>query len=507
MEDYFTKADIGQIEATGLTVEGVLEEIEIFKRGVSPVRLNRPCTLDDGIVAISEEEQNVFLASYDEAAADGRFMKFVPASGAASRMLRDWYSVLERGGFASEEGGAKFVQDLRKFAFFADLSAAVFRKGDNLQELIRGGRFTKILEYILTSRGLDYGRLPKALLKFHTYPEGNRTALEEHLVEAALYVRDGNRICRLHFTVLREHKKSVGDYLSQVKGDYENRYDARFNLELSTQLPATDTIAVDMENRPFRNHDGSLVFRPGGHGALLENLNQVGGDIIFIKNIDNVVPDRLKPTTVIYKKILGGYLVILQKEIFRYLRLLYEDNRINEDLAKEIIVFCQKKLHITFPADFKDLSLRGRCAFICERLHRPLRVCGIVKNEGEAGGGPFWVDEGDGTQSLQIIEEFQIDKNSQRHVWSAATHFNPVDLVCGVRDYKGCRFDLHRFVKRKAVGISQRPEKGRKIKVLELPGLWNGSMYFWNTVFVEVPLKIFNPVKSVDDLLREEHQP
>ena len=511
MENYFNRADVRQIEATGLAVERILEQIDLFKGGVPPIRLNRPCTIHDGIVDITgpEEERAAFLASYDEAAAEGRFLKFVPASGAASRMFRDWYRVIERGGFDSEEKSTKFAQDLKKFAFFDDLSVAVSRKGDNIQDLIRGGIFARIMEYILTPIGLEYGQLPKALLKFHAYPGGNRTALEEQLVEAALYVRDGNRICRLHFTVSNEHKKGVEDYLFQVRGDYEKHYDVRFNLELSTQLPSTNTIAVDMENRPFRNRDGSLVFRPAGHGALLENLNRARGDIIFIKNIDNVVPDRLKPTTVIYKKVLGGYLVALQKEIFRYLRLLSEDNMVNKELMEEIGDFCQKKLNITFPAGFKDLSLLDKRVFICERLYRPLRVCGMVKNEGEPGGGPFWVDERDGTQSLQIIEEFQIDKNSQtqRAIWSSATHFNPVDLVCGVRDYRGRKFDLHQFVNRETVGISQKSKKGKEIKALELPGLWNGSMYLWNTVFVEVPVETFNPVKTADDLLREEHQP
>ena len=504
----FTEADREQIEATGLTVEGVLEQIEIFKRCVPPIRLNRPCTINDGIVTISDKDRDIFLASYDEAAADGRLLKFVPASGAASRMFRDWYRILERGGFDSEEWGAKFAQDLKKFAFFDDLMRVLSRRGENIDDLIRGGRFADILRYILTSEGLNYGHLPKALLKFHTYPRGSRTALEEHLVEAALYVRDSNRICRVHFTVSYEHKKAVEDYLFQLKGDYEKRYDVSFDLELSKQLPSTNTIAVDMENRPLRNQDGSLVFRPAGHGALLENLNQIDGDIISIKNIDNVVPDRLKPITVIYKKILGGYLITLQREVFRYLHLLSEDE-FDEEQVKEWADFCQKRLNITFPMGFKDLSLPDRRAFIYERLNRPLRVCGIVKNGGEPGGAPFWIDEGDGTQSLQIIEEFQVDKNSptQRVIWSSATHFNPVDLVCGVRDYKMRKFDLHRFTNREAVGISQKSEKGREIRALELPGLWNGSMYFWNTVFVEVPMETFNPVKTADDLLREEHQP
>ncbi|MFA4915244.1 MAG: DUF4301 family protein [Syntrophales bacterium] len=505
----FTESDIEQIEAIGLTVEAVLEQIEIFQRGVPPVNLNRPCTINDGIVTIPDKEQDVFLAAYDEAAADGRFLKFVPASGAASRMFKDWYMILGKGGPDLEEADVKFVQDLRKFAFFDDLNRLVSRRGENIDDLIRNGKFDDILKYILTPEGLNYGCLPKALLKFHTYPlKGSRTALEEHLAEVVLYGRDNNRTCRIHFTVSDEHKKAVEEYLLQLKGDYEALYDVIFDLELSVQFPFTNTIAVDMENRPLRNQDGSLVFRPAGHGALLENLNQINGDVIFIKNIDNVVPDRLKTLTIIYKKILGGYLIILQKEIFRYLHLLSEEE-INEERIREMTDFCKEKLNITFPVGFDILSVSERCAFIYERLNRPLRVCGIVRNEGEPGGGPFWVDEGDGIQSLQIVEEFQVDKNSsaQQAIWSSATHFNPVDLVCGVRDYRMRNFDLHQFANRKAVGISQKSEKGREIRALELPGLWNGSMYFWNTVFVEVPPETFNPVKNVDDLLRDEHQP
>ncbi|MDO8785636.1 MAG: DUF4301 family protein, partial [Syntrophales bacterium] len=462
MKNYFTQADIRQIEATGLTIAGILEQIDLFKREVPPITLNRPCTINDGIVTLSEEEQKAFLASYDKAADDGRFLKFVPASGAASRMFKDWYRVMEKGGFDSEEEGIKFARDLKKFSFFDDLSAAVSRKGDNMQDLIRSGSFAGIMRYILTREGLDYGCLPKALLKFHTYPGGNRTPFEEHLVEAALSVQDGNRICRLHFTVSGEHKKYTEDYFSQIKGEYEKRYGVRFNLEISTQFPSTDTIAVDMKNIPIRNHDGSLVFRPAGHGALLENLNQIGENIVFIKNIDNVAPDKLKPPSIIYKKILGGCLVSLQEEIFRYLRLLSDDDKITEELSKEIADFCVKKLNITFPAGFENLPPPSRSAFIYESLNRPLRVCGMVKNEGEPGGSPFWVDDGNGSQSLQIVEEFQIDKTSQtqRDLWSSATHFNPVDLVCGIRDYIAQEFDLHKFVNRNTFGILHRYEKG-----------------------------------------------
>jgi len=261
-----------------------------------------------------------------------------------------------------------------------------------------------------------------------------------------------------------------------------------------------------LENCPFRDQEGRLVFRPGGHGALLENLNSIDGDMIFLKNIDNVVPDRLKPVTILYKKVLGGYLISLQNEIFRYLRLMSK-SEMDENTLDELIVFCKQKLHIVFPLMFEDLPRPEKLSTIFKKLHRPIRVCGMVKNEGEPGGGHFWVNEDDGTQSLQIIEETQIDARSkeQKDIWSSATHFNPVDLVCGVRDYRSQKFDLHEYVDKNSYFISQKSEKGKDLRALELPGLWNGSMAFWNTIFVQVPIETFNPVKTVNDLLRPQH--
>ena len=290
--------------------------------------------------------------------------------------------------------------------------------------------------------------------------------------------------------------------------DYERNYGVAFDIALSTQKSSTNTIAVDLDNRPFRDQQGELVFRPGGHGALLGNVNGTGGDIIYLKNIDNIVPDRLKPVTVFYKKVLGGYLISLQNEIFGYLRRL-DKAELDEKTLRELKLFCEKRLHLVIPQWFEDLPLAEKCSFILKRLNRPIRVCGMVKNQGEPGGGPFWVNEGDQTQSLQIIEESQIDSGSteQKAIWSRATHFNPVDLVCGVRNYRSYEFDLHDFVNREAYYISQKTEKGRELKALELPGLWNGSMASWITIFVEVPIETFNPVKTIHDLLRPEHLP
>ncbi len=504
----FTEADARQIEKEGLTRDKVLAQIDLFKRGVRPVKLNRPCTVNDGIVSLSEEELTKMAALYEEELGMGRkVLKFVPASGAASRMFKDWYPYLEKGSLDARQRD-DFAGELKRFAFYMDLRDVILRDGEDLEKMLEEGRHADILTYILTSKGLNYGNLPKALLKFHAYPDGSRTALEEHLVEAALYAKDACRMCRLHLTLSEEHQKDAADYLSVIKRYYEKDYDVTFNIALSKQKSSTNTIAVDLDNRPFRDQQGELVFRPGGHGALLDNLNGAGGDIVYLKNIDNIVSDRLKPVTVFYKKAIGGYLISLQNEMFRYLRQL--DKAVpDEEVIRELRLFCEKSLHLVMPPRFEDLPLTEKCSFVFKRLNRPIRVCGMVKNQGEPGGGPFWINGEDGTQSLQIIEESQIDSGSteQKSIWSRATHFNPVDIVCGVRNYRSDKFDLCEFVNKEAYFISRKSEKGRDLKALELPGLWNGSMAFWTTIFVEVPIETFNPVKTIHDLLRPEHLP
>ncbi len=499
--------DRERIAAEGLTLEEADRQLEIFRRGVPPVRLNRPCRAGDGIVVISGEEKAGLLAAYEEARRTRRFIKFVPASGAATRMFKDWYRALEGKAFAEESEREDFLHDLQRYAFFPDLAAAAAAKGKDLEALI-GKRDTKaILNIILTEEGLNYGRLPKALLKFHAYPGGSRTALEEHLVEAALYARDSGNVSRLHFTVSPEHESAVRELLSRIIGDYESRLDT-VAVGLTTQDPATNTLAADPENGPFRDEGGELVFRPGGHGALLANLNVLEADIVFLKNIDNCVPDRLKPETVLWKKLLAGYLIALQEEIFASLRLLDEGGGTEGELER-IGDFCREKVQLVLPPGFGNLSPAERRAFLFGKLNRPIRVCGMVKNEGEPGGGPFWVDESETGTSLQIVEEFQIDRNSeaQRTLWASSTHFNPVDLVCGISDYRGRKFDLSAFVDPETATITRKSEKERELLVLERPGLWNGSMAFWNTVFVEVPLATFNPVKTAADLLRPQHLP
>jgi hypothetical protein len=499
--------DLKAMDKKGINVQEVLRQLETFRRGIKPIRLIKPATLGDGIVRIPPDERKLLVSIHDQAAERGRMLKFVPASGVASRMFRDWYRWYQKGRIDSDEVANKFLEDVVRFAFYDDLRKVMAQGGEDVEKVIRKGRCMDILEFILTQRGLNYVWYPKALLKFHIYPGHSRTALEEHLVEAALYVQDAKKICRIHFTISKEHESQLKDMLSHIKGYYEKRFGVKYEITLTIQHPSTDTIAVDMENKPFRDRSGKIIFRPGGHGALLKNLNAIDGDIIFIKNIDNVVPDRLKDITILHKKILGGYLVRLQNEIFHHLDLLSKE-RVNHELLSSVIRFCQEKLFLTFPDAFQDYSIAAKREFVFQKLNRPVRICGMVKNEGEPGGGPFWIQEGE-NRSLQIVELDQLDLNSedQKNIWKSSTHFNPVDLVCGVRNYQGEKFNLNPYVNMDAAFISKKSHEEGELKALELPGLWNGSMAFWNTVFIEVPLETFNPVKTIDDLLRQSHLP
>jgi hypothetical protein len=505
--NFFSDEDLKAIAAKDIDVREVLRQLETFRRGAKPVRLIKPARVADGVVQISPNEREGLISLHDQAAEKGRMLKFVPASGGASRMFKDWCRWHQLGRFDSDGGAIKFLEDVVKFAFYDDLREVMASEGEDAACCIREGRCADILEFILTPRGLNYAWLPKALLKFHIYPGHSRTALEEHLAEAALYVRDARKICRIHFTVSGEHESWFMDFLSQIRGYYEELFSVKYEIAVTIQHPSTDTIAVDMDNKPFRDRSGKIMFRPGGHGALLKNLNAIDGDIIFIKNIDNVVPDRLKDITVLHKKILGGYLVRLQDEIFHHLKLL-SGKRVDDGLLSRAVRFCQEKLFLFFPDGFWNDPIPTQKEHVFRMLNRPVRVCGMVKNEGEPGGGPFWVEE-NGTRSLQIVERNQLDVSSeeQKGIWKASTHFNPVDLVCGVRNYRGEKFDLNPYVNMETVFISEKSHEEGELKALEWPGLWNGSMAYWNTVFVEVPLETFNPVKAIDDLLRKSHLP
>jgi hypothetical protein len=507
-ERILSVSDIEYIRARGTTEEKVLRQIDLCRLGAVTVTLDRPARVGDGIIRVADKERETLVALHDEAARAGRFLKFVPASGAATRMFKDWHGVFNRGGFSSGEELGSFVTRLPRYAFYGDLGEALSRAGHDLGDLVARNRVQEILDFILNEKGLRYSWKPKALLKFHRYEDGARTALEEHLVEAALYAKDGRGLCRIHFTVSEEHLEPVQELLNRVTGLYEKRFGARFEVGLSIQSESTDTIAVDLENRPFRDRDGRLLFRPGGHGALLYNLDRIDGDIVFIKNIDNIVPDRLKDTTILHKKILGGYLVGLQRELFRHLHAI-ADPSAGESTIDAAARFAATRLNGAVPQGMEGRPLGERRLILTELLDRPLRVCGMVKNEGEPGGGPFWAVGKNGARSLQIVEEVQVDKSraDQAAIWASSTHFNPVDLVCGIRDFRGQKFDLERFVDAEQVFISTKSHEGCDIRALELPGLWNGSMAFWHTVFVEVPIETFNPVKTIDDLLRPTHLP
>jgi hypothetical protein len=512
--------DREQLHARSITEETALAQIALFQHGIPYTVLHRPCTVGDGITVLSPHALERLTAVHATAALAGRIMKFVPASGAASRMFKLLLSCLQQcQSVTPQEIGTKaahgdpecrellrWLDGLQQFAFYDELKTVMVQHSLDLDTLATQGPVNDILEYLLTPKGLDYANLPKGLLQFHRYSDYCRTPLEEHLVEAAAYSRDHQGLARLHFTVTPEHQPAFCAQLAAVRCRYEKQ-GVRFDVTFSTQHPSTDTIAVDLQNQPFRDSQGHLLFRPAGHGALLENLHALQGDIVYIKNIDNVVPDRLKAETYLYKKALGGYLVEVQNQVFAYLREL-STQKVSDKLVSQIFAFARNTLSIVPPPALKKQTRAHKITYLKTMLHRPIRVCGMVQNAGEPGGGPFWVQHVDGSQSLQIVETSQVDMHNaqQKDLVANATHFNPVDLVCGVRDYEGKPFNLPAFTDPKTGFISMKSYDGRDLKALELPGLWNGAMAHWTTLFVEVPLSTFNPVKTVLDLLRPQHQ-
>jgi hypothetical protein len=524
MNIQFTEKDRQELRERGIPEEQIEAQIEIFRKGIPPVKLLRPCTVNDGVKVIYSPEEKRLSDIYREAAASGRAMKFVPASGAATRMFKALQSVINRfPGLppqklreAAVEGNKevqqllRFFQELKKLAFYDTLKETLAGRRRDLEELLARENYGEILSALLDPEGLNYNNRPKGLIKFHKYPDSARNPFEEHLMEAANYVRDRQNVARDHFTIsIPIDFNSVEiRYIESIRQRYEEQEGVTFELTFSNQNKSTDTIAVDLDNQPLREADGRLHFRPGGHGALLKNLNDLEGDIIFIKNIDNVVPDRLKPETYHYKILLGGYLVALQNEMFAYLEKLSAAEA-DDKLVGSMFRFAKEKLSVTIPQEIENGARKGQIEFLFSRLNRPLRVCGMVKNEGEPGGGPFWVEMEDQSPSPQIVESAQVDLNDpqQKTIWESSTHFNPVDLVCGVRDFRGRLFNLPDFRDPGGGFISRKFRNGQELKALELPGLWNGAMAYWNTVFVEVPIITFNPVKTVLDLLRPEHQP
>lgn len=499
----FSPEDLRQISERGISPEVVHAQLECFERGLHYARLDRPCRVGDGIRRLQQEELARYVKSWQMAMASARGLKFVPASGAGTRMFQAFLRGLHEG---VDEALAEALRRIDRYPFYEALQRAMIARGLSLEESLRKESYQEILETLLGPEGLNYAALPKALIPFHRYPDHCRTPLEEHLVEALNYARDDRGNCRLHFTVSEEHEAAMRAYLRSVLPRYETA-GLRFEIGFSTQAQSSDTIAAASDNQPFRDRAGRLVFRPAGHGALLANLNALGADVAFIKNIDNVAPDAQKSGTFLYQAAMAGCLVETQETCFRYLRLLETGAPSSAALA-EVEAFFSGTLSGSLPTHWPDLNPSGKAAWLFERLNRPMRVCGVVPNQGEPGGAPFWVEERKGGLSLQIVESVQVDPNDpeQGRVFRAATHFNPVELVCALRDFRGVPFDLEKYSDPEAGFISEKSFEGRTLKALELPGLWNGAMAHWNSIFVEVPVTTFTPVKRIEDLLRPEHQ-
>ena len=483
----FTKADIAQIEAHGLTVEKVEAQLDNFRKGFPFLKIVSSATVGNGIKAIGDQQAEEYRALWREAVGGLKVEKFVPASGAATRMFKDLFA------FVNEDKGGKVVeaveQGLDKFAFAESLCALV-GKDATLKEKVAA----------IVGPGLDYGTKPKGLILFHNYPDGPRTAFEEHLVEGAMYAASEGSV-NIHFTVSPEHIEGFESLFESVREKYESKFGVKYNISMSVQKSSTDTIAANPDGTPFREDDGRLLFRPAGHGALIENLGERDADVLFVKTIDNVAPDSLKGDTIKYKEILAGLLVATQRKVFGYVE------QIEAGVAdlNEVAAFVEEGLCVRLPEGVKALEGEALVAELLAILNRPLRVCGMVRNEGEPGGGPFWAESTDGVVALQIAESSQISPE-QKHLMAEATHFNPVDIVCATKNHKGEHYCFAEFVDPSTGFISSKSKSGRELLAQELPGLWNGAMARWNTLFVEVPISTFSPVKVVSDLLRPEHQ-
>ena len=508
----FSESDLELLKDKGISINKVQNQIETFREGIPFVNLEKAGVVGDGILKFSSNEEQELISVFDEAKKGLSLLKFVPASGAASRMFKALFNFLEAYDPSQETIDSYFDRtddkDLKSFSenltalpFYELVQARLTEKSNS-----KGEEVHLFVKELLAENTMNYGFYPKGLLPFHKYHNHAATPFEEHLKEGAQYAKTG-KTAKLHFTISEQHFEMFSTEFGNVNDRIKSETETTYEIEYSYQKSATDTIAVDMQNKPFRNLDGSLLFRPGGHGALIENLNEQDADIIFIKNIDNVVvPENLKAVTD-SKKTLAGVLVQVQQKAFIYAKLL-EGRLIEDDQRKEIKSFLEKQLNVRFSNQFETYSDEQQVKILVDKINRPIRICGMVKNEGEPGGGPFWIKDKNGNSSLQIIESAQIDAtdDNQMAIVAKATHFNPVDLVCGIRNYKGEKYDLLRFVDHKQGFITDKTKDGKDLKALELPGLWNGGMAFWNTLFVEVPLVTFNPVKTVNDLLKPSHQ-
>ncbi|WP_396602877.1 DUF4301 family protein [Algibacter sp. R77976] len=513
----FSDKDIKQIKSKGITLDAVNGQLSRLKNGMTFSNLVAAATIGKGIDSYDDNEVKEFIELFEAKQKDLSIVKFVPASGAATRMFKFLFQFLQN--FNPSKGSvevyaesrndaliALFVKELEKFPFYKEVISKIKRENIDFDSLSKDEKYLQFVKTMLDAKGLNYSFLPKGLLPFHKYGEDVKTAFEEHLFESSLYASSNGK-ANLHFTVSKNHQLYFSNELGRIQEAMEEKTNISFNVSFSYQNEATETVALTSDNDVFRKEDGSILFRPAGHGALIENLNTLDNDIIFIKNIDNIVVSNKNIEVSNYKKLLAGVLVEAQDKVFEYLNKLDAGNLVDTDF-KVMALFLKYRLNVPIVADFEEYSDKEKTAYLKDKLNKPIRVCGMVKNQGEPGGGPFWVKDEKGNISLQIVEFAQINfsKKNQQGIVYKATHFNPTDLVCGVKDYKGKKFDLSNFIDAEAAFITTKTQNGVDIDALELPGLWNGSMAYWNSIFVEVPLETFNPVKTVNDLLKPVHQ-
>ncbi|MVO08943.1 DUF4301 family protein [Flavobacterium sp. TP390] len=508
MEEKFSELDLKQIQDKGISIEKILQQFYFFENGIPKANLVRSATKDDGIWVLSGEEKEAYIVVFNEKKHLFDIRKFVPASGAASRMFQFLSEFLNEYDYKNETINAYinrkkaselsvFLIGLKNFPFYPKLKEKTIAIYPDYFSNERDVKDYFLIKTLLSEEHLDFANKPKGILPFHKKKNTIYSPVEEHLEETLFYRVDSIKP-KVHFTISENHLESFKEITS--------KFDT-VEIDFSYQESYTDTLAVTKNNEPFRKEDGTLLFRPGGHGALIENLNKLNADLIFIKNIDNVSQNHLSEI-VQYKKLLGGILIAIQEQAFAFLKSLDTKTLGNQELNK-IVSFVEEKLNINLPVDFDKYKKTYKSEVLFEILNRPIRVCGMVKNEGEPGGGPFWVKSEKGAITLQIIENTQVDFTNEKQVeiFNKSTHFNPVDLVCGVKNFKGEKFDLLQYVDENMGFIVEKTKNGKSYKAFELPGLWNGAMAFWNTIFVEVPLTTFNPVKTVNDLLKPAHQP
>lgn len=503
----FSQEDLSLLSQSGISLEEATRQLNLLKRGCASLDIISAASLEQGIFRISQEQMGQYLEGWHDYLMHGerKIVKFVPASGAATRMFQLLYEIEE--GKPLTDNQKRFFDHIEEFAFWEELNAACLRNDwRTISKLAETEQYKTIANNLLEKQGLNYGNSPKGMLFFHRYHEQrSRTPIGEHMAEGAMYTKDQEGKVRIHFTVSPEHWDHFKAVVDRCIPYFQDKYGVVYDVSLSVQKDDTRTLALGEDHRPFREKEDHLLLRPGGHGALISNLNEIDAEIVFIKNIDNVLPDHLKSSTVMYKKLLGGILLHVRERIFGYLRQL-KKGKTSEGLLNEILDFMEEILCIRHQ-NREVLQENELIEYIRGKLNRPIRVCGMVLNEGEPGGGPYLIRETDGSTSLQILESSQIGNNKEdQEKMLQGKYFNPVDLCCSLVDFEGKPFDLYQFVNEQTSFISTKSISGKRATILERPGLWNGAMHHWNTLFVEVPLETFSPVKTVLDLLKPEHQ-